>query len=111
MKMLSRLMVATALAGVSALAHSQAPPAASRGQLLYSTHCISCHTAEMHWRNNRQARDWDSLKMLVRRWQTNAGLKWADTDIAEVARHLNDTIYHFPQTADQVSMALRRAPP
>ncbi len=79
-----------------------APPA-SRGQLLYNTHCISCHTTQMHWRSASLAYDWESLKGQVRRWQGNAGLGWNDADIAEVARHLNETIYHHPQTADRVS--------
>jgi mono/diheme cytochrome c family protein len=111
MKLLKHLLVVMTLAGVSALAHSQTPPAATRGQMLYATHCISCHTTQMHWRNDRQAHDWDSLKMQVRRWQGNASLQWGEADIAEVARHLNDTIYHFPQTADRVGLASRRATP
>jgi mono/diheme cytochrome c family protein len=102
-----RLLAVAALAGVGVLAHAQAPPGATRGQLLYNTHCINCHTTQMHWRDDRQAHDWDSLKMQVRRWQGNAGLQWDEADIAEVARHLNDTIYRFP---DRVSVASRRAP-
>ena len=106
-----RLLAIAAIAAISALAHSQAPPAATRGELLYTTHCVTCHTTQMHWRNDRKANDWDSLKVNVRRWQGNAGLQWGDADIAEVARHLNDTIYHFPQTADRVSMNSPRATP
>ena len=109
MKFLNRVMVLTALAGASLLAHSQAAPDATRGQLLYTTHCIACHTTQMHWRDDRKAKDWDSLKVHVRRWQGNAGLQWDDADIAEVARHLNDTIYRFPQTDDRVSMSSQRA--
>ncbi len=96
------------LACASAVSHSQGAPAETRGQLLYSTHCIGCHTTQMHWREGRLASDWDSLKVQVRRWQGNAGLQWGDADIAEVSRHLNDTIYKFPQTADRVSMAIPR---
>ena len=103
----SLLLVAALLGSLPVLA--QPAPQQSRGQLLYTTHCISCHTAQMHWRNGRQAQDWDSLKMHVRRWQGNAGLEWGDADIAEVARHLNDTIYHFPQTADRVTLASPRS--
>lgn len=106
-----RILVATSLAAVATLAHSQAPTVPTRGQLLYTTHCITCHTTQMHWRDDRQAKDWDSLKMQVRRWQGNAGLQWGEPDITEVARHLNDTIYHFPQTADRVGMATRRTTP
>jgi len=39
----------------------------------------------------------------VSTWQDNASLKWSDADIASVARHLNNTIYHFPQTTDRLS--------
>ena len=108
-KLLSRTIALTALAGASALSNAQSVPSETRGQLLYNTHCISCHTTQMHWRNDRKAHDWDSLKTHVRRWQGTAGLQWDDADIAEVARHLNDTIYRFPQTADRLSMGSPRA--
>lgn len=108
MNLLKELLVVTAVAGFTALAHSQARPAATRGELLYTTHCISCHTTQMHWRNDRQAHDWESLKVQVRRWQGNAGLQWDEADITEVARHLNDSIYRYPQTADRVSAISRR---
>jgi mono/diheme cytochrome c family protein len=104
-KLLNRILAFTALAGASTMSHSQAVPSVTRGELLYNTHCIACHTSQMHWRNDRQAYDWDSLKFQVRRWQGNAGLQWSDADIAEVARHLNDTIYRYPQTNNRMSMA------
>jgi mono/diheme cytochrome c family protein len=65
--------------------------------LLYSTHCIECHTTQMHWRANRQAIDWDTLKFQVRRWQGVANLGWTEADADDVARYLNDTIYRFPR--------------
>ena len=67
----------------------------SRGELLYSTHCIACHTAQVHWRDKKQATDWDSLKKQVRRWQAADMLQWNEDDITEVTRHLNDSYYHF----------------
>ncbi len=78
----------------------------SRGALLYNTHCISCHTTQMHWRNNKQAFDWGSLKVQVRRWQANAGLQWGEADIDEVSRYLNETIYRYPTSADRVGLVL-----
>jgi hypothetical protein len=75
----------------------QAQPAASRGQLLYSTHCVECHSARMHWRDQRLARDWESLKGWVRHWQGEARLQWSEDDVDAVARHLNETIYRFPR--------------
>lgn len=77
--------------------------AQSRGELLYTTHCISCHTTEMHWRDKRAASDWSSLKFQVRRWQGAASLGWSEGDVVEVARYLNETIYHFASTTDPVT--------
>ena len=108
MKLTGRPLIIMALAGASALAPAQTPPVATRGQLLYATHCITCHSVQMHWRRDRLARDWDSLLVQVRRWQGNAGLQWGEADIAEVARHLNETIYHFPQTGLRLSLAAPR---
>lgn len=100
---LAQTALLCALAGSGPLLHAQGTPAPSRGQLLYTTHCIACHTTQMHWREERRAVDWETLKGQVRRWQANAGLQWADSDITEVARHLNETMYRYPQTADRVS--------
>ena len=51
--------------------------AQSRGELLYSTHSISCHNQQMHWRDQRAATDWSGLQVQVRRWQSAASLGWA----------------------------------
>lgn len=72
-----------------------ARPPPSRGELLYTTHCIACHATQMHWRDKRLAVDWPSLVGQVRRFQGVAQLQWTEEDIREVARHLNDTIYRF----------------
>src|SRR5574341_1101988 len=81
------------LCGALALAPGAA--AQSRGELLYSLHCIACHSTQMHWREQRLARDWASLQFQVRRWQATAQLGWNEADIAEVTRYLNDSIYRF----------------
>jgi mono/diheme cytochrome c family protein len=94
--MRSLLVLLLALAG-AATAHAQGA-APDRGQLLYSTHCVECHTTQMHWREQRLARDWGTLKDQVRRFQGIARPGWSDDDIDAVARHLNDTIYRFPQS-------------
>jgi mono/diheme cytochrome c family protein len=69
---------------------------ATRGELLYTTHCIYCHTTEVHWREKKLATDWAGLQAQVRRWQGNTGLGWSDEDIAEVVRYLNALHYHYP---------------
>lgn len=78
-----------------------APPeagavAASRGQMLYETHCIACHTTHVHWRDQRLATDWDTLIHQVSRWQDNTHLSWTADDVAAVSAYLNRLYYHFP---------------
>jgi len=77
---------------------AQAPPA-SRGALLYETHCIACHDTQIHWRGRTLVIDWTSLSTQVRRWQANANLNWTDDEIDDVVRYLNATIYRFPDHA------------
>ena len=97
------LLIASLLASALAVAAEPAPnPDRSRGELLYSTHCVSCHTSQIHWRDKRLVTDWASLKAQVRRWQSNVGLDWSDSDIVEVTRRLNALYYHYPQTSNQV---------
>lgn len=94
--MRSLLAFLLVLAGAAAV-HAQ-DASSTRGQLLYANHCVECHTTQMHWREQRLARDWDSLKGQVRRFQGIARLQWSEEDIDAVARHLNETIYRFPQS-------------
>jgi hypothetical protein len=68
-----------------------------RGELLYNTHCIACHTSKMHWRDQRLAQDWTSLNVQVRRWQSSIQLDWNDDDIVNVAAYLNRLYYRFPE--------------
>lgn len=88
---LLRLAVGMAVAGTAA-AQSGVP---SRGELLYTTHCVACHNEQMHWRQFRLATDWLSLKEQVQRWQTTAKLRWSDEDVEAVAGYLNDSIYRY----------------
>jgi hypothetical protein len=87
--------IACAIAGMPAHAQTTPERGASRGALLYTTHCIACHNTQMHWRDARVVKDWPGLKAEVRRWQAGARLAWSDEDIAEVTRHLNALYYGF----------------
>ena len=88
-------LLALAVAGMFMGPASAAPPAPARGQLLYETHCIACHTTQMHWRAQRRVTDWAPLVAQVRRGQGDARLGWSEADVDAVARHLNDTIYRL----------------
>ena len=67
-----------------------------RGEMLYQNHCVACHTTQVHWRDQRLAKDWASLRMQVRRWERNAGLTWDEEDIEAVSDYLNRLYYQFP---------------
>lgn len=97
MKMLPTLLLLAA----SATAAAQNAP--TRGELLYTTHCVACHDQQVHWRDRRQATDWATLKSWVRRWQLEVGLNWNEADVAEVAGYLNDTFYKLQQTSERRS--------
>jgi len=91
------LNVSLSLLGALTLA---APAQAqSRGELLYGTHCIGCHTAQVHWRDGKLATDWTSLEAQVRRWQGATLLQWNDEDVRDVTRYLNDSYYRFAPAA------------
>jgi len=115
-KSLARIAWPLMLALACTAAQAQVPPApaastfapTSRGQALYTTHCIGCHNTQVHWRDDKLATDWASLKALVRRWQATAMLAWSEADIVEVTRYLNDAIYHYPQTSDLVGLLAPR---
>ncbi len=91
-----RILLACAFVAVAPAAWAQGAAQPSRGELLYSTHCIACHTQQIHWREQKLVTDWASLDGQVRRWARNAGLSWSDSDVVEVARYLNTLHYRFP---------------
>ena len=88
-----------ALLASAACAAEAAPPSPTRGELLYTTHCIACHNSQMHWRDKRIVKDWPGLVEQVRAWQERVKQSWSEADILEVVRHLNTTIYRLPQPA------------
>ena len=93
----TRVLAALCLAaGIDAAAQPLTAAAEGVGALLYSTHCVGCHTAQVHWRDGRRVTSWPTLQAEVRRWQNRIGLGWSDDDVAAVARHLNALHYHFP---------------
>lgn len=107
---LGRLVAGLLVAAVApAAAQTQGEP--TRGALLYATHCVACHDTQMHWRDKRAVRDWDSLVAQVRLWQGTQLLQWSEADIHEVARHLNDSIYRLPPPGVRQGRVTRSPPP
>jgi mono/diheme cytochrome c family protein len=81
---------------MNTLVQAETVPSESRGGLLYSTHCSTCHTSAIHWRERKLATDWKSLKAQVNRWQSYNKLGWREEDIADVTYYLNIHYYNFP---------------
>ena len=96
--MLRAWMLAALVLAVATFFDAVAQPveSPSRGQLLYATHCIACHSDQVHWRAKKLVSDWASLKGQVRRWQSVQALGWSDEDITDVASYLNFLYYRFP---------------
>ncbi|MDB5821427.1 MAG: hypothetical protein JWR21_131 [Herminiimonas sp.] len=107
----ARTLVSCVALSYCMLAHAQSTPERepSRGELLYSTHCIACHTTHVHWRNQRLATDWATLTRQVRRWQGNAHLDWNDEDILAVTRYLNGLYYHYPPGPEEKAVTLNES--
>lgn len=92
------------------------PPAAlvldiQRGQLLYDAQCVTCHTTQMHWRDESIVGSWSDLLVQVDRWQENAGQQWRPAEIGDVAAYLNVVYYKMacsvPGCQGQTSAAIR----
>ena len=80
---------------MNALVLAETMPNEARGGLLYSTHCSACHNATIHWREQKLATNWDSLKAQVNRWQRYTKLRWSEEDIVDVTSYLNTYYYNF----------------
>ncbi len=76
-------------------------PGMSQGELLYATHCVACHTTEIHWRDKKLVKDWRALIAQVRRWQANGNLNWGEEEIVAVAHYLNGTFYHLQEPEEK----------
>jgi mono/diheme cytochrome c family protein len=99
--MFRRLIFTVLLVLFGNLANAEVQPIrdTTRGELLYSTHCIACHSTQVHWREKKLVTNWASLQSQVQRWQGISGLRWSHEDIEDVARYL-DVIYYRYHTPD-----------
>ena len=102
----ARILAALAFSALALPAFAEA----DRGQELYETHCINCHTAGVHVRERRMADDFNGIRLWASRWNENLALGWGDDDILEVALYLNRRFYNFPCPTD-VCKLLSSVPP
>lgn len=86
-----------ALGVASASGAEESIRVASRGEMLYSLHCIACHNKEIHWRDKGAVKNWPSLVKEVDRWQKIGRLGWDNADVVETARYVNRLHYRFAE--------------
>ena len=97
-----RFLCAALVVGLAGCSAPPPDPAATvhadarRGELLYDTACLQCHTTQAHWREKRLVRDWPGLLHQVTRWQAVAGQNWQAEEIEDVAEYLNQRFYKLP---------------
>jgi mono/diheme cytochrome c family protein len=91
------LLILTALSTLPNIASADEHDEAkmSRGEMLYRNHCIECHNQQIHWRDARIAKDIQSLRVQVDRWQDAIGMHWTPEEINDVSRYLNSTYYFY----------------
>jgi hypothetical protein len=70
-------------------------PAASRGQLLYENHCLTCHDSSVHIRQHDKARSLADIRRWVVRWAQHLKLDWTNEEISDVTNYLNQIFYDF----------------
>lgn len=61
---------------------------------------IMCHDTSVYTRENRTARDYESLRAEVDRWQSNVSLNWSEDEINAVSTWLAKRYYGFSCPSD-----------
>jgi mono/diheme cytochrome c family protein len=81
------------LVGVLVAAAPAWGQASSRGELLYATHCASCHTERLHQREKSKIRSLADLRDEVARWVPQTKRSFTLDEIEEVVQYLNRSHY------------------
>ena len=89
---MSRIGVGLLFAAV-ALAQPGVAADAARGQALYESRCVGCHTKSVHQREVRKATSFEGVLVQVSRWNATLGGDWTAEDIEDVAVYLNQRYY------------------
>lgn len=101
---MTRFLLAALLLSCSTLSLAQGSPALPPGEALYTLHCNVCHSAQVHWRDNKLAKNWDGIRGQVRRWQTNLKLTWSEKEVDEVTDYLNTLYYRYPPHSGSITL-------
>ena len=67
--------------------------ASDRGEMLYATHCASCHSERLHHREKSKIRSLADLRDEVARWAPQTRHRFTLDEKEDVVQHLNRTHY------------------
>ncbi len=66
----------------------------ARGSDLYTHHCQSCHTDDLH-RSNQKVKNLVELRARVQAWAAHTGNGWRPQEVDDVVLFLNKSFYRF----------------
>jgi hypothetical protein len=92
LRTVAMLVTGIAVAGAVGVTDSVA---ADPAQEAHDTYCIVCHDTSVYTRSDRLARDYDSLREQVFRWQSNIALGWSDEEIDRMTNWLAKNYYRM----------------
>lgn len=92
--LLVNLLVLAVVAAAAVLAYSQMLRAEA-DEWMAPGPGIDYAALQAHWRGLTPARDWDSLRAQVRRWQEASASGAEANPCDEVARNLNEAVFRF----------------
>jgi hypothetical protein len=95
MSLIVSLLVLAAVAAGAIFVYADTPMPSSGEGGLCAGHATAYHEPQLYWRELGQARDWESLKAQVRRWQEIARPGFGESEIEEIARNLNQAVFRF----------------
>jgi len=90
-------MVRFSLAVVLFAACSAFAQDASRGKLLYETHCIRCHREGLHDRQNSKVASYADLRFQVQRWSRETGASLSRDDQEDLIGFLDASHYRLDE--------------
>lgn len=68
-----------------------------RGELLYTTHCASCHSERLHERDKSKIRSLADLRDEVARWVPQTKHRFTLDEREDVVEYLNRMHYKYPK--------------
>jgi mono/diheme cytochrome c family protein len=66
-----------------------------RGELLYETHCMTCHREGLHDRKNSTVASYADLRFQVERWSKETGRRFTPAEREDLIEFLDATHYRL----------------